>query len=129
MGRSFGGRAAVDLAATEGARGLILVSTFTAMPDVGARSVPLLPVHSIMQYRFDSKSKIADYHGPLLQCHGDADRVISYDIGRELFDSANEPKQFVPISGGTHNDPLPIEFHRALDAFLAGLPEPKREPQ
>jgi len=122
MGRSLGGGVAVDLAAEDGARGLILVSTFTSLPDVGARSFPVLPVQSLMRNRLDSRSKIANYEGPLLQCHGDADRVVPYEIGCNLFEAANHPKQFVSIPGGSHNDALPMEFRRELDGFIAQLP-------
>jgi fermentation-respiration switch protein FrsA (DUF1100 family) len=43
---------------------------------------------------------------------------IPTTIGRRLFDAANEPKQFVPIPGGDHNDPQNEEYYRALSAFL-----------
>ena len=75
-----------------------------------------------MTQRLDSLSKIADYKGPLLQSHGDADTVIPYKLGKELFAAANEPKQFVTIKGGGHNDPQSEEYRRALDLFLAKLP-------
>src|SRR5262249_47342916 len=84
-------RVAVDLAARDGARGLVLTSTFTSLPDVAANHFPLLPVHALMRTRLDSVSKIRDYHGPLLQAHGDADRVVPYALGRKLFEAANEP--------------------------------------
>ena len=42
--------------------------------------------------------------------------------GARLFEAANEPKQFVTIPGGDHNDPQSDDYHRALDAFLASLP-------
>jgi uncharacterized protein len=42
MGRSLGGAVAVDLAA-DGARGLVLESTFTSMPEVGTRPCPGCP--------------------------------------------------------------------------------------
>jgi fermentation-respiration switch protein FrsA (DUF1100 family) len=44
--------------------------------------------------------------------------LIPCNIGRRLFDVANEPKQFVPIPGGDHNDPQNDEYYRALSAFL-----------
>jgi hypothetical protein len=118
LGRSLGGGVAVDLAAADGARALVLESTFTSMPDVAQTMFPLLPVHSLMQTKFDSATKIGKYHGPLLQSHGTADRLIPYSIGRRLFDAANEPKQFVPIPDGDHNDPQSEDYYRALSAFL-----------
>ena len=121
MGRSLGGGVAVDLAAADGARALVLESTFTSLPDVAQTMFPLLPVRLVMQTKFNSAAKIANYHGPLLQSHGTADRLIPYRIGCKLFDAANQPKQFVPIPGGDHNDPQTEEFYRVLSAFLDRL--------
>lgn len=121
LGRSLGGGVAVDLAASDGARALVLESTFTSMPDVAQTMYPFLPMRWLMQTRFDSAAKIGKYHGPLLQSHGTADRLIPYRIGRRLFDAANEPKQLVPLAGGDHNDPQSDEYYRTLSAFLGRL--------
>ena len=75
-----------------------------------------------MTTRLDSRSKIAAYRGPLLQTHGDADRVVPYALGRRLFEAANEPKRFVAVAGGDHNDPPSRAFLEALDRFLDDLP-------
>lgn len=120
-GHSLGGGVAVDLAA-DGARGLVLEGTFTNLPDVAASHVPLLPVRAVMQSRLDSIAKIGAYHGPLLQVHGDADRIVPYSLGRKLFEAANEPKRFVTIPGGGHNDYYTPEYVAALDQFLGSLP-------
>jgi fermentation-respiration switch protein FrsA (DUF1100 family) len=128
LGRSLGGGVAVDLAARDGARGLILENTFTSVPEVAARQVRPLPVSSLMQVRLDSLSKIRAYNGPLLQTHGDADRLIPFDLGKRLYEAANPPKRFIPVPGGGHNDPPPREYYRALDEFLAALPPPRHAP-
>jgi uncharacterized protein len=122
VGHSLGGGVMVDLAARDGARALVLENTFSSLPDVAARHIRFLPVRLLMATRFDSRSKIRDYRGPLLQTHGDADRVIPFDLGRRLFDAANKPKQFVAIPGGGHNDPPTREYLEALDRFLGSLP-------
>ena len=122
MGRSLGGGVAVDLAAKDGARGLVLASTFTSLPAAGKAQLPWVPTSWLMTQRLDSLSKISDYTGPLLQSHGDADTVIPYELGQQLFAAANEPKQFITIQGGDHNDPQSEEYRRALDRFLAELP-------
>ncbi|MEC8554406.1 MAG: alpha/beta hydrolase [Planctomycetota bacterium] len=122
MGRSLGGGVAVDLAAKDGARGLVLASTFTSLPAAGKAQLPWVPTSLLMTQRLDSLSKIADYTGPLLQSHGDADAVIPYELGKRLFAAANVPKQFVTIKGGGHNAPQSEEYRCALDRFLAGLP-------
>ncbi len=121
MGESLGGGVMVDLAAHDGARGLILENTFTSLPDVAAYHYPWLPVRTLMRTRLDSAAKIAKYHGPLLQLHGDADTIIPYSIGQQLFSVANEPKTFVTIPRGDHNDQRTPEAIRAIDAFLSRL--------
>lgn len=121
MGESLGGGVMVDLAARDGARGLVLERTFTSLPDVGAYHYPFIPVRLLMRNRLDSLSKIGNYHGPLLLCHGDTDEIIPLNMGQRLFDAANEPKRFVLLPGIGHNDPLPAEWDEALDAFLGSL--------
>lgn len=121
-GHSLGGGVAVDLAAKDGARGLILESTFSSLPDTAAGHFPLVPVRYLMQTRLDSAAKIPNYRGPLLQTHGEADRIVPYALGRKLFGAANEPKQFVSVPGGGHNDPPSPEYLATLDRFLGSLP-------
>ena len=121
MGRSLGGAVAVEMAATNGARGLILESTFTSLPDVAAHHYPWLPVRLVMRTRLNALRYLADYHGPLLQSHGDADEIIPYQLGRRLHDAAVGTKQFITIRNGRHNDPQSGEYYAALDKFLQNL--------
>ncbi|HUG90691.1 MAG TPA: alpha/beta hydrolase [Planctomycetaceae bacterium] len=124
MGRSLGGGVTVDLASSDGARGLVLASTFTSLPEVADRLIPLVPARLLMQDRFDSISKLGSYEGPLLISHGDADEVIPYEMGRRLFDVHRGPKRFITIPGGRHNSEQTEEYRRALDEFIDALPPP-----
>jgi fermentation-respiration switch protein FrsA (DUF1100 family) len=120
LGRSLGGAVAVDLAARDGAGGLILENTFTSLPEV-VRSKPLFRFASwLMTAHMDSLAKIGNYHGPLLQTHGDRDELIPLELGQKLFAAANQPKQFVLARGGGHNSPPSAEYYRALYHFLQG---------
>lgn len=121
LGESLGGGVMVDLAARDGARGLVLENTFSSLPEVAAYHYPWLPVKWLMRTQLNSAAKIADYQGPLLQVHGDADTIIPIEIGRRLFAAAGEPKQLVVIRGGDHNDPHSREFFAAIDRFLDRL--------
>jgi fermentation-respiration switch protein FrsA (DUF1100 family) len=129
LGQSLGGGLMVDLAAADGARGLVLTSTFTSLPDVAAHHLPLLPTRWLMPNHLDSAAKIGKYHGPLLQMHGDKDRTIPLALGKRLFDAANEPKRFVVQPGRDHNDAWPEIYHRALQKFLASLPPVHSQPE
>ena len=120
FGRSLGGGVMVDLAAHDGARALILESTFTSLPDVANELLPLSP-GLLMFNRYNSLKKIPDYQGPLLIAHGTQDQLIPFEQGKQLFDAANEPKQIVPIAGANHNWEPPAEYLETLDNFFATL--------
>jgi len=121
MGRSVGGAVAVDLA-QDGARGLILESTFTSLPDVAGGHYPWLPVRLLMRTRFASIKKIPAYKGPLLQSHGDRDQIVPTQFGRRLFEAAgSDKKRWLNIPGAGHNSMLPESYYRELREFLAEL--------
>jgi fermentation-respiration switch protein FrsA (DUF1100 family) len=122
MGESLGGGVVVDLAAKEGARGLILENTFSSLPEVAAFHFPWVPVKWFMRTQLNSVKEIVRYRGPLLQIHGDADSIIPLDLAQRLHAAANPPKDLVIIHGGDHNDPRTPEFIQALDDFIARLP-------
>ncbi len=126
VGRSLGGAVAVDLAARNGARGLVLERTFTSMPDVASRLYRFLPVRMLMKTQLDSINKIDQYTGPLLQSHGTADSLIPLELGRRLFDAAgSQDKKFIEEDGGEHNDGYELEYWQALQSFLKYLPQRK----
>jgi fermentation-respiration switch protein FrsA (DUF1100 family) len=121
MGESLGGGVAVDLAAGDGAKALVLISTFNRMPDVAAYHYPIFPVKLLMRTRLDSESKIASFHGPLLQFHGRTDTIVPFQFGKRLFDAANEPKELVISEHHDHNDTVPMSFYEKMAEFVEGL--------
>ena len=36
--------------------------------------------------------------------HGNGDEVIPFEYGKALYDAAREPKQFIPVEGGSHTN-------------------------
>ena len=122
LGRSLGGAVAVDLAANGGARGLILESTFSSLPDVAERHAAWLFPRWNMTQRLNSIEKIRNYSGPLLQSHGDADRVIPLKLGKDLFTAAPGPKKFIIVPDATHYDDHIQHCAVARESFLRSLP-------
>ncbi len=103
-GTSLGGAVAVDVATQRPAAGLILESTFSSARDVARVAYPFLPIHLVLRTQLDSFEKIQRIRTPLLMMHGDRDSIIPIELGKKLFDVANEPKEFFVIAGADHND-------------------------
>lgn len=120
-GESLGTAVMIDLAAADGARGLILENPISSVPDVAAFHYRWLPVRWLMKNKFDAVSKIANYHGPLLIFHGEADTVVPLRFGQALFAAANEPKQMIVQPGRDHNDLRTPEMFVAVHDFLNQL--------
>ena len=122
FGKSLGGGVATHLASTRTHRALVLIKTYTSLPDVGAHLYPWLPARWLMRNRFDSLSRIGLCRRPVFVAHGTDDSLIPIALGRRLYDAANEPKEFFPMPGEDHNAPLSEEFFARLQAFLQAHP-------
>lgn len=115
-GQSLGGGVMVDLAAKDGARGLILESTFSSLSAVANHKYPL--TGTLLQDKYDSVAKIGAYQGPTLIAHGESDRVVPIKQAKQLYAAANEPKWFLPIPDAGHNWTPTFQYVSALDEFF-----------
>jgi fermentation-respiration switch protein FrsA (DUF1100 family) len=122
IGRSLGGAVAVDLAANGGARGLILESTFSSLPDVAELHAPWLFPKWNMTQRLNSAEKIKGYSGPLLQSHGDADHLIPLAVAKGLFENAPGPKKFIVVPKADHSEDHIRYCAAEREHFLRSLP-------
>jgi hypothetical protein len=104
-GESLGGGVAAELALREKVAGLILQSTFTSIPDVGAELLPWLPVRLISTIKYDTRAKLAHLRVPVLILHSREDELIRFHHAEENFAAANEAKFLIELRGG-HNDML-----------------------
>ena len=104
FGRSLGTAIAIDVAHDRTPRGLILESAFTDAKAMARVIMPLVPIGAVIKTKFDSIGKIKELRIPVLFIHGDRDSIIPYELGRKLFEAANEPKEFYSIPGADHND-------------------------
>jgi uncharacterized protein len=120
FGESLGGGVAAWLAAQQAPRALILASTFTSIPDLGAQVYPWLPVRWISRIHYNSLAQLQKIRAPLLVAHSPADELIPYAHGKRLYEAASEPKAFLQLSGG-HNEGFVFardDWVKALGAFL-----------
>ena len=104
LGESLGSGVAVWLAHGQPVGAVILEAPYTSIADVAKRTYFFLPVDLLLRDRFDTIARIAAIDAPLLLVHGERDRVIPADLGREVFAVAREPKEGHFLPGAAHND-------------------------
>jgi len=103
FGRSLGGAVAAWLAHRHTPGALILESTFTSVPDIGARLYPYLPVKLLSRFKYNTVEYLDEVDCPVLIVHSREDEIMPFSHGQRLFERAAEPKEFLEISG-SHND-------------------------
>ena len=119
LGESLGGGIAVELATRHEHRALVLVYTFTTLPEAAKFRYPWLPTKLLMRTRFDNLSKLGRCTRPVFIAHGTADEIVPFHHGEQLFAAANEPKEFLRMEGMPHNMPLGDTLGLPLAQFLA----------
>jgi hypothetical protein len=126
VGRSLGSGVAVHVAAHRPVAGVILVSPYDSMVEVGRRHYPWLPVGLLLKHRFDAQSAAPRIRAPLLAIAGTRDAIIPTAHSRRLFDAWAGPKRWVELRDADHNDVGAAPgFWPAIEAFLrerAGAP-------
>lgn len=122
FGESLGGGIASEVAMRQPLGGLVLQSTFTSVPDLGAELFPALLVRLVSTIKYDTCRRLPLLKIPVLVMHSRADDLVPFDHAQRNFAGANEPKLFCELDGG-HNDPLAdrAKFIRGLDQFLSLL--------
>ena len=103
-GFSLGTGIAIAIASGHPVGKLILEAPYTSIADVAASHFRLVPVRLLMRDPFHSDERIGRVTAPLLIVHGAQDQTIPIAFGEKLFELAHEPKQFVRILGGGHDD-------------------------
>ena len=122
FGRSLGSAVAVPLAAARPVRGVLLVSPFDSLKNVGRRHYPFVPVSLMLRHPFDSLAHAPDIDAPLLALAGERDRIVPSPHSRRLHDAWGGPKRWVLLPGADHNG---IHLHPgywpAIRDFLGSL--------
>ncbi|MDN5000064.1 alpha/beta hydrolase [Bradyrhizobium sp. GCM10027634] len=103
-GFSLGTGVAVAIASEHPIRKLILEAPYTSIADVAAAHFRFVPVRLLIRDPLHSDQRIARVAVPLLVVHGAQDQTIPIAFGEKLFALAHDPKQFVRISAGGHDD-------------------------
>lgn len=117
FGRSLGGGAVGTLLGRRPAAAVVLQSTFTDVPRLARRLLPIVPSFLIRD-PFDTRRALADYGGPVLVVHGRDDDLIPFTHGEAL--AAAAARSELVSYACRHNDCPPDwrEFTDRLVHFL-----------
>lgn len=117
-GESLGGGIAVELATRVPHHALMLMKTFTSLPDAIRLRHPWFPSRALFRTRFDNIRKIGSCPRPVLIAAGTADRITPLAHAQKLLDAATAPKRLVTLDGSDHNAFVPESFLDEARRFL-----------
>jgi uncharacterized protein len=126
LGESLGGAVALDLALERPPAGLVLLSAFTGVRELGRLHYPFVPA-AVIPDAYPALRRIHELHAPLLVLHGDRDEIVPLAQGRALFDAAPGPKRMHVFPGLGHNDLVSgagPELAQEVASWAAGLQAP-----
>ena len=120
-GESLGTGVVVEVAQNKNYAGVILESPFTSMVNMGKKYYPFFPVSLLLKDKFESYKKINNIFVPVLIMHGKVDKIVPYDMGKKMYELANEPKFFYSQEYGDHMIEYDEKLLSALKKFILSL--------
>lgn len=121
FGRSLGGAVASRTAAQFPVGALIMESSFTSAPDLGADVYPFLPVRLLARFEYPAEDYIQQVDLPVLVVHSEQDDIIPYHHGESLHRAAGPKAELLTIQGD-HNTGFMTSgelYRQGLDEFLS----------
>ena len=120
-GESLGTGVATHLSQNKNYAGVILETPFTSMTDAARKFYPYIPVELLLKDKFDNKKKIKNINFPILIMHGENDQIVPFDMGKKMYEIANEPKYSYFTKHDNHMMEYDENLIKALNSFLNSL--------
>jgi hypothetical protein len=97
-GQSLGGHLASVVASERqnDINGLVIEGAFSSHKDIANHMVPVLG-KLFVKNGYSAYKSIRAFHKPLLVIHSTEDAVVPFNLGKKIFNNANEPKQFFEV--------------------------------
>jgi len=119
FGESLGSGVACYLAGTFTNRinGIVLLSPFTSVTDVGQSRYPFLPVSLLCVDNFPSEEFLRNYHGKVGITVDGKDVVVPERFGLRLYNGYDGPKKLWEYPNGTHcqvDKPQTVFWNKAI---------------
>lgn len=97
-GQSIGGNFSIPVATRnqDDIEGLVLEGTFISFNAIANRKVPLLG-GLVIKENDDNRMNLKNFKKPVLIIHSREDKLIPLEMGKQLYENANDPKEFFEI--------------------------------
>jgi hypothetical protein len=122
FGQSLGTAVAAHLAAKSEVGGVLLEAPFPSASRVARQIYWFLPgVSLLVRGQFDTRARLKDIHVPMLIVQCKQDPVLPVEFGQEVYDAAQEPKEFLKLDSYCHEEAsiiAPERYRQALERFL-----------
>ncbi len=83
--------------------------------------VILETVGLLLKDKFENKNKIKNIKSPILIMHGEKDQIVPFEMGKKMFEIANEPKYSYFTKYDNHMMEYDESLVKALNSFLINL--------
>ena len=84
--------------------GLLLITPWDRLENVGTYHYPWLPVKWLLRDRYDSVTHLASFGRPILVAVAERDSIVPARFGTALYESLAEPKRLTVLKAAEHND-------------------------
>jgi len=120
-GESLGTGVATEIAQNKNFAGIILESPFTSMIDAGKNKYPYLPIKLLLKDKYESNKKIKNIKNPILIMHGKVDNIVPFNMGKKMYELANQPKYSYFSEYDDHMMEYNEKLLNALSRFINSL--------
>ena len=120
-GESLGTGVATHLSQKKNFAGIILETPFTSMTNAAKAFYPYIPVGLLLKDKFNNEEKIRNINAPVLIMHGEADQIVPFNMGKKMYEIANEPKYSYFTKHDNHMMEYDENLVKALNSFLKSL--------
>ena len=120
-GESLGTGVATHLSQNKEFAGVILETPFTSMIDAAKKFYPYIPVGLLLKDKFENKNKIKNIKSPILIMLGEKDQIDHFEMGKKMFEIANEPKYSYFTKYDNHMMEYDESLVKVLNSFLINL--------
>ncbi len=117
-GESIGSGVAVQVAAKRPVSGVVLDAPYTSIVDIAELHYPYLPGRLMMHDRYETLRHLKKVEAPVLVVHGELDRVIPVEMGRNVAARAPGPSEIVTFPEAGHTDHFLYGSYEAINEWI-----------